>query len=239
MDLATITMDRTAARKAFLEYRAAVRDRHDAEEEQIMRGYRALAQGRQLLNLREAIAAGGVDEHDRPRLAVMHADQRWCYLARDVDGSVRFACEPYPHARRKHGVVRLPEGTLPRLTGEQPWCRAVYGASRLRAIVPIVPPGLRPAHHLRNYHVLWEVDRWEKAPRPARRPRAAQAHRRRPVRRRRDLGPHPPRASRPRRPSPLMQPCTRPPAGAGSAHAARVTKGRAPRDPIARAQHVP
>lgn len=69
MELATITMpgdtevDRlNAARKAFLEYRAAVRERHSEEDAQIMRGYKALSQGKQLIHLRDTIRAGGLGE---------------------------------------------------------------------------------------------------------------------------------------------------------------------------------
>src|SRR5262245_56044223 len=78
MDLATISMDRNEARKAFLEYRRAVRARHDAEDEAIMRGYRELANGRQLLKLSETIRAGGFDERvSMPRLAICRADAEW------------------------------------------------------------------------------------------------------------------------------------------------------------------
>ncbi len=39
MQLDVIEMDKTEARKAFLGYRRAVRERHDAEDAEIMRGY--------------------------------------------------------------------------------------------------------------------------------------------------------------------------------------------------------
>lgn len=38
MDLQTIEMPRSEARAAFLDYRRAVRERHNAEDEAIMRG---------------------------------------------------------------------------------------------------------------------------------------------------------------------------------------------------------
>jgi hypothetical protein len=33
-------------------------------------------------------------------------------------------------------------------------------------MVPHIPPGLRPAHHLRNYHILWEAE-WHPVAPPA------------------------------------------------------------------------
>jgi hypothetical protein len=59
MDLPTITMDPGEASKAFLEYRASVRERHDAEEAQIMRGYKALAEGESVIDLVATIRQGG------------------------------------------------------------------------------------------------------------------------------------------------------------------------------------
>jgi hypothetical protein len=37
-------------------------------------------------------------------------------------------------------------------------------ARDFRSMVPPVPPGLRPARHLRNYHVLWEAEWVQHAP---------------------------------------------------------------------------
>ncbi|MFN2504682.1 MAG: hypothetical protein ABR540_10750 [Acidimicrobiales bacterium] len=146
MDLDTIEMDREEARKAFSEYRAAVRKRHDAEGEAIMRGYRALAQGHQLIRLRQVIQAGGVDERGLPRLAVMRADEPWCWVQRSYQGDVSFAFERYPSSNRKTGVYRFPEGTLD-LQGGRVYQSGLWWWN-LRAIVPSVPPALRPAHAL-------------------------------------------------------------------------------------------
>lgn len=45
MNLATIEVDENTARRAFLDYRGAVRERHNAEDEMIMRGYREITRG--------------------------------------------------------------------------------------------------------------------------------------------------------------------------------------------------
>ena len=64
MDLQTVTMDRDKARRAFLDYRAAVRERHDEEDEQIMRVYKFLAgaEGRQVLELSKTMRLGGTTQ---------------------------------------------------------------------------------------------------------------------------------------------------------------------------------
>lgn len=166
LDHATITMDRGKARMAFLEYRQAVRERHSVEDEQIMRGYRAMSLGKQLINLRQVIQAGGEFENGLPRLAVAQADLSWAYCERHLSGAVRFlpgSLRDVSPLRRK-GVFNFPGPTLKPWTGAVPWQE--WSGRHVRAMVPIVPPGLRPAAALSNYATLFEVDKWEKAPRP-------------------------------------------------------------------------
>lgn len=100
MQLDQITMDRDEARRAFLAYRRAVRERHNEEDAEIMRGYRALSRGQQLIKLPEAIRAGGATLVSRtasrydsqlrrgvavtesfavPRVGVARADAEFCW----------------------------------------------------------------------------------------------------------------------------------------------------------------
>jgi hypothetical protein len=149
MNLPTITMDRVKAHDAFLDYRRA--------------GYRQLAKGTPVISLRDAMAgamrAGAFTAQGLPSLAVTRADARWCHL-RVSRRDMQFSPEPWPRGGRSEpsGVMQFdftpPEGTT------LPW------SWEMRAIVPIVPPALRPAGALSGYHVLWEVERWEKVPRP-------------------------------------------------------------------------
>lgn len=166
MDLNTITMEKPKARQAFLDYRKAVREGGGTEDQAIMRGYRELAKGTQLISLSETIAAGGVDDQGLPRLAVMRADIPWCWVRREASGSVMFtAAADRPHDRLRKGVYRLPAATLPEVSFAQ--VRPEWGGWRaqFRAMVPIIPPSLRPPWKLGNYEILWEAT-WEKVPRP-------------------------------------------------------------------------
>lgn len=162
MNLPSITMDRTKARAAFLAYRDAVRARHSAEDAAIMRGYRTLAAGQQVLALSDAIAAGGLNDQGLPALAVARADHRWCRLRGQSRGFVFDGSDRWnvPHnAGPAAGVFRFDHTVLgvdwPPRTPRM-----------VRAMVPIIPPGLRPVHALSGYHIIWEVDRWAQAPAP-------------------------------------------------------------------------
>lgn len=165
MELTTIEMPREEAQAKFEEYRASVKIRHDREDEMIMRGYKALAKGQQIIDLGATVQAGGGDripsrwhrQEDMwvPKLAAMRADQKWCHVYTSPQGRVCFHHEGRPKSNETRYFLQLPEGTLPTPQG-------TYACHwEARAMVPPVPPGLRPADNIGNYHVLWEAE-WQR-----------------------------------------------------------------------------
>jgi len=157
VDLATIGVTEEEALAKFEEYRAAVRERHNLEDEAIMRGYQQIVKGRRLINLTATFAAGGFDDQGRPRLA----------MARATDERVRVDISPtlltfFPAAmgRRPPSNAGLNGGVL-RVDIER---RSRAGWDTPEAIVPIVPPGLRPHRALAKHWILFEAD-WQAPPR--------------------------------------------------------------------------
>jgi hypothetical protein len=174
MDLATIDMPADEAQQLFEEYRAAVRERHDEEDEQIMRGYRTLAKGQQVLNLPQTIKAGGVDFRtfrDRwslgsvdvclPRLAVARANRTtvWTFGI-NREGHCTMQTKLDPHVNNRYDVMDFAPGTFEEGTADSIWSRP-----RIRAVIPNVPPRLRPRSGLGNFHVLFEAE-WGLDPEP-------------------------------------------------------------------------
>jgi hypothetical protein len=189
VELATITEDPHVARRAYLEYRAAVRSgarrklgeaqrRYDRVDDATMRAYRALSQGKQLIRLADTVRAGGVTRVEArawsgkytavlPRLAVCRADARRCHTnGVDPDGMVNFyAGVPdrygYSPSKSKLNRVTLPDGTFPE---DQRTERGYSRSTHHIAVVPTIPPPLRPPHNLSGYRVLWEADWTEQVP---------------------------------------------------------------------------
>jgi len=165
MDLTTIEMPKEEAQAKFEEYRASVKQRHDREDEMIMRGYKALAKGQQIIDLSATIRAGGGTRIPSrwhrgsdawvPRLGVMRGDQKWCHVCTSSNGRVCFHHEGNPKSNETRYFIQLPEGTLPQEEGTTS-CRW-----EARAMVPPVPPALRPADQIGNYHVLFEAE-WQR-----------------------------------------------------------------------------
>lgn len=164
MELATLDVPRDEARAKYLEYRHAITERHDAELAAIAAGYRAIARGHQVIDLAATLQAGGTvtithgrTEHQLPALAVARAEDRFATCACDTNGAVSFQALhrdgrwTRPTNRKD---LTFPAGTIPGLT----WSR-----HRFQAVVPIIPPGLRPARGLSRLHILWEAE-WTPAP---------------------------------------------------------------------------
>lgn len=168
MNLPIIEMDRNVARRAFLEYRDSVRalaeKEIDAVDEKrreavaelmsrdaaIMRGYRHLALGRQVISLRDAITQGGADAQGRPRLAVARADMQTVRMSRSANGALTFGRSQRADHRdaRTQRHWSFDAGTMP--PDNLGWRTA-------DAIVPMIPPRFRPAV-LERYALLWEAE---------------------------------------------------------------------------------
>ena len=153
MNLQAITEDPHIARRAFLAYRDEFRKTHRAEDEALMKGYKEIAAGRQIICLPDTIKAGGVTEEGLPKLAIARADVEWAGCTVYADGGVRFTRPDLRTAWRSVKEVELPPDTLPRIRSR------VEG----KAMVPIIPPIHRPKFNLKNYHILWEAE-WKPIP---------------------------------------------------------------------------
>ncbi len=172
MQLETITMPRAEARKAYLEYRNAIRETHkedmDAlkaqqlEQDQIVaRAYKQLSVGNQLIRLSDTILGAGFDDQYRPRMAIVRADYDEVYMRRWRGGALQY--EPSAERHRVYARSKLIEFMAP-VDDRLDWSVEAV------ATTPSIPPPFRPKHHLRNYHLLWEAT-WRKLRSSKRAPR--------------------------------------------------------------------
>jgi hypothetical protein len=164
---AITTLDQEAADKAFREYRAAWLSERNRIDGELMRGYKALAEGKTLVSLREALTTGGVDEIGRPRLAIARADEAQIAMDIERDGSVRY--RPTFRTGADDRRFDFPAGTFPEppiTEGVEMWRQPWDGNWWAR--LPFIPPQYRPPHALVNYHLLWEAE-WRRGTGPQRR----------------------------------------------------------------------
>lgn len=159
MNLQPMTMEQDAAEAAFREYRAAFMADRNRVDGELMRGYKALKQGKQLIRLTETIRAGGVDEQGRPRLTIARADETFSRFERQRDGSLILTTGPrwgIQFVRSADRRFAFPAGTTPNTIPDDGL--PFDDGSRWIADMPIIPPRLRPPHALTGYHILWEAE---------------------------------------------------------------------------------
>jgi hypothetical protein len=181
MKLATIEMPQEEAEQAFKEYRRVVRSAKTAqvnsEDAQIARCYKALAGGHQVIDLNDVMRRGGENSKGLPRLAICRADYEQVEMLRDWEtGDIEMFAPGLQQWRAGTTylgrVFRFPALTdIRSATFTEPnWNRTRQMAIQgFTAIVPNIPPALRPPHSLQNYHLLWEA-RWEPKKKPRRAP---------------------------------------------------------------------
>jgi hypothetical protein len=121
----------------------------------LMRGYKAIARGQKVLDLHQAMRSAGLQPGTFPKLAICRADAKKCSVYLMHDGGARFAADKdarWVYDREKKSVVRLPADTFER--------RQTSAVGE--ALVPIIPPHLRPKSDISNYHIIWDAV-WTKA----------------------------------------------------------------------------
>lgn len=174
MDLATIEMGTEEAEAKFREYRDEVAGGQAVEGDvELMHGFDALARGNRLIRLADTIQRGGFTAVGLPNLAVARygAATTWGWADRWTgreeglqDGRVTFSPRenPHPNSGFASGLLSLEFAGLPTLGGGS-------GASRWsgwHAIVPTVPPALRPRRRvgISQFWILWEAEWRRKTP---------------------------------------------------------------------------
>jgi hypothetical protein len=148
MDVTKVEMDPAAADKAFREYRAAFMADRNKIDGELMRGYKALADGKTLISLTEAINKGGLDIGGRPALAIARADESQITMIVHADG--RIVYDPWlSGVRASDRILEVPSTTLDVPANQR--------NRHHRALIPFIPPQFRPPHALTGYHILWEA----------------------------------------------------------------------------------
>jgi hypothetical protein len=155
MQTEQIVLDRDKARMLWRDYR---KHQHWSQpiDREVMRSYQAIAQGKVVIQALASIVKAGLDQMGLPRLAIVRADAKQCWLEkRGWANNVIFASTAAAlwQANMTRQRIVLPLSSFPGLKLEH----------RQRAIVPQIPLPLRPKRGLENYHILFEAE-WNMVP---------------------------------------------------------------------------
>lgn len=160
METAKLTVDRAEALEMWKKYQS---HKHTlgagkAVDREIERIYYQIARGKVVIKALESIVNAGLGEDTLPKLAIVRADAKECYLRTYMQGSASMCDMVSPRANAASDrLFSFPQGSFPGI-GEKVhrWTHA--------AIVPLIPPDLRPRRGLQNYHILFEAEWTRKIP---------------------------------------------------------------------------
>jgi len=134
----------------------------------MLRVYGHLQHGGKIIDIYDAFKRAGVNADGDPRLAICRADGKTCYCLKKPDGAAIFSIQRFnskwDHPRKTHGDVYLPEGTFKwQLESEYKWD---IKRPFIQTVVPIIKASVLTLvkHKLSNYHLIWEVRKWEPVP---------------------------------------------------------------------------
>ncbi len=163
MNVTTVEMDPESADAKYKEYLEATKTRKEEYLHDLKKVYKALKDGKKVIDIYEAFKDTGVDDDGNPKLAISRADQKECYFHKEDEGAGLFNESRWGSDERKIDV-RLPGDTFEEWKTERR--SANWETIKQRDIVtnvPLVPAHLLPPGHLKNYYLLWEVDEWKDA----------------------------------------------------------------------------
>lgn len=154
MKVEKIEIDRERAQKLWRDYQKHAHYSTPMDEE-IRRAYHLISRGRMIIQALASITAAGLhdapftDNHRKPKLAIARADAKRCDM-QTSNGSVSFYAD-YDKPREQKRRIEVP----------MPGVRSTDASGR--AIIPLIPIGVRPRRGIQNYHILWEAE-WQTIP---------------------------------------------------------------------------
>lgn len=150
METTTLEMDRDEAAKLFRKYREH-RAYSKPIDHEIERIYRYISQGKVVIRALESIRAAGVNAQGMPKLAIARADARECYLNIYSNGEATMSSLRSPRGNSARSqFYKFEAGTFAAMRRDYGW--------HATAIVPHIPPDVRPVRGLQNYAILWEAE---------------------------------------------------------------------------------
>lgn len=131
----------------------------EKEDRQLLLAYKALAKGERLLHLPNVIRDGGWTTNWLPKLAVARASAT--KVAFQTGAAPYFEGSPWDS--KIHNRIDINRGIFPAEVTNSNWRSNHHHPDRATALVPTVPPNLRP-DDLTKYHILWEAEWTFRAP---------------------------------------------------------------------------
>lgn len=168
MNVSTITITQDEALQKLAAYKALSARQRTADDERIQSMYAAVSNGATVINVANAFKETGLNDRQQPKLAIARGDWREVFfhpgkwLRVENDNTIS---SPGTWSRDKGAGAFVDTNSF----NPMAYSKTIsytntfpldMPMTTLRAVVPHVPPNIRPVKKLHNYHILFEVDEW-------------------------------------------------------------------------------
>lgn len=132
-----------------------------------------LRHGKKIVDVYESFKRAGLNEDGDPKLAICRADAKQCYCQKYLEGSALFSLDSkvdyWDRPRKTLNDILLPHGTFPwhKKDPNTPMYRWNIKNEKIKTLVPIIPAKILITEVkalLKNFHIIWEVEKWEPIP---------------------------------------------------------------------------
>ncbi len=176
MEIEKIQMPKEKAKAEWKVYNELIKKRHDKYLEEMKKCMYQLSQGKALIDIYKIMEKAGVNKNYQPKLAIARADWKEVYFckkdsgrgffagsSRDwytkSDGDIDLQPETFCQWLRTKDDINMKDGTVRQ--ADNLWN---IDKSKVKTKTPIIPATLMPEGNLKEYYILWEVQRWEDLP---------------------------------------------------------------------------
>lgn len=165
MEVSKLEVPQKRAEELYQECREALKDHESDYVKELRRLYNQLRKKKRIIDVFASMKKAGLNEEGDPKLAIAPATQKHAYFRKDKDGAGAFRRLTDKRYETLRDDISIPTGTFPDLETETtPWNTQTIKKPNIKTLAPCVPPKLLlliPKHHtLKNYHVLFEAEKW-------------------------------------------------------------------------------
>jgi hypothetical protein len=157
MNVNTIAIKQDTAVQKIADIKALSKSQRTEDDDALLSLYTSVAKhGARVITLSAAFKQAGLNELRQPRIAIAQADWGKVFFKSPWTADHREARGEFWHRsmswRRQNaaGVIHVRAGSFD----------AIPTNHQISSLVPYVPANVRPKFNLRNYHILFEVEKW-------------------------------------------------------------------------------
>ena len=179
MQVEEFVLVKEKAKEELVALKQALKQQSSLAKEQVyldqQRVYGHMTHGGKVIDVFESFKKAGLNEDTDPKLAICRANAKVVFAQKLNSGSIFFQGDtqrPAWKMTKKNGDIKLPNGTFAWTIEEatSQWNPNVkikqIKHQNIKTLVPIIPAKLLSLVRAKlcNYHILWEVEKWELLP---------------------------------------------------------------------------